>query len=69
VPCATDKPERMRSISSGPRFGLALVNRFVELHNGWVEIESEHGTLVRCHFPRRLHERGAGKPDDEQQTA
>ena len=32
------------------------------------EIESEHGTLVRCHFPRRLHELGTGKPD-EQQTA
>ena len=54
---------------AGAGLGLALVNRFVELHNGWVEIESDHGTLVRCHFPRRLHERGAGKPDDEQQTA
>jgi signal transduction histidine kinase len=48
----------------GAGLGLALVNRFVELHDGWVEIESANGksgkeaagTLVRCHFPRRIHE-------------
>jgi len=43
----------------GAGLGLALVNRFVELHDGWVEIESGNGgktagTLVRCHFPRRI---------------
>ena len=38
----------------GAGLGLALVNRFVELHDGWVEIESDKGTLVRCHFPRRI---------------
>lgn len=54
---------------AGAGLGLALVNRFVELHNGWVEIESQNGTLVRCHFPRRLHEQGPGKPEEEQKTA
>lgn len=41
----------------GAGLGLALVNRFVELHDGWVEIDSNKtGTLVRCHFPRRIHD-------------
>jgi signal transduction histidine kinase len=39
---------------AGAGLGLALVNRFVELHDGWVEIESDNGTLVRCHIPRRI---------------
>ena len=38
----------------GAGLGLALVNRFIELHDGWVEIETGHGTLVRCHLPRRI---------------
>ena len=42
---------------AGAGLGLALVNRFLELHDGWVEIESEgSGTLVRCHLPRRIHD-------------
>jgi len=43
---------------AGAGLGLALVNRFVELHDGWVEIESRTGggTVVRCHLPRRLPE-------------
>jgi len=46
--------------SAGAGLGLALVNRFVELHDGWVEIESGgKGTLVRCHLPRRLADAGA----------
>ena len=45
----------------GAGLGLALVNRFLELHDGWVEIESADklkgtGTLVRCHIPRRMHD-------------
>jgi signal transduction histidine kinase len=40
---------------AGAGLGLALVNRFVELHDGWVEIDSgtERGTRVCCHLPRR----------------
>jgi signal transduction histidine kinase len=43
---------------AGAGLGLALVNRFIELHDGWVEIESGtgQGTLVRCHLPRRYHD-------------
>jgi len=43
---------------AGAGLGLALVNRFLELHDGWVEIESVAGggTLVRCHLPRRVHD-------------
>jgi signal transduction histidine kinase len=43
---------------AGAGLGLALVNRFLELHDGWVEIESRDGggTLVRCHVPRRIQD-------------
>ena len=43
---------------AGAGLGLALVNRFLELHDGWVEIETSPsgGTLVRCHLPRRLQD-------------
>ena len=53
---------------AGAGLGLALVNRFIELHDGWVEIESEEGTLVRCHLPRRIHDEPAS-PSDERKTA
>ena len=41
---------------AGAGLGLALVNRFMELHDGWVEIEdgASGGTVVRCHLPRRI---------------
>ena len=40
---------------AGPGLGLALVNSLIELHHGWVELESQpgHGTRVTCHLPRR----------------
>ncbi len=54
---------------AGAGLGLALVNRFLELHDGWVEIESgpgmHQGTLVRCHLPRRIHE---DQPHPEQSS-
>ena len=40
----------------GAGLGLTLVKSFIELHVGWVEIDSKpgRGTTVRCHLPRRL---------------
>jgi signal transduction histidine kinase len=51
---------------AGAGLGLALVNRFLELHDGWVEIESNPGggTLVRCHLPRRIHDDGPEQSTD-----
>ena len=53
--------------SEGVLGGRITVNRFVELHNGWVELESKLGvgTRVTCHLPRnperKREEPGAGK--------
>ena len=46
---------------AGAGLGLALVNSFITLHDGWVEMETgeERGTLVRCHLPRHLAEKPA----------
>jgi signal transduction histidine kinase len=37
----------------GAGLGLALVRSFVQLHEGWVEMQSKpgEGTIVTCHFP------------------
>jgi signal transduction histidine kinase len=37
----------------GPGLGLALVKALVELHGGWVSLESEPGSgcAVTCHLP------------------
>jgi signal transduction histidine kinase len=43
------------AVRGGAGLGLALVKRFVELHDGWVELKSApgEGTTVTCHLPRR----------------
>ncbi len=56
---------------AGAGLGLALVNRFLELHDGWVEIETGDagGTLVRCHLPRRIHDEPHPEQSDDRKTA
>ena len=41
---------------AGAGLGLALVNRLIELHDGWVELASRagEGTRVTCHLPRNV---------------
>lgn len=41
----------------GPGLGLALVKALVELHGGWVALESEpgHGATFTCHLPETAH--------------
>lgn len=45
--------------------GLALVRSFVELHGGWVELDSTvgKGTCVTCHFPRHAAVTGSTQSD------
>ena len=42
---------------AGLGVGLALVKELVELHGGWVALESEpgHGSTFTCHLPEAAH--------------
>ncbi len=48
----------------GPGIGLALVKALVELHGGWVALESEpgHGATFTCHLPETAYA-GAAHPE------
>ncbi len=55
---------------AGAGLGLALVHRFIELHDGWVELEShpEQGTRVTCHLPRPLSRNKQQPPPADRQA-
>jgi len=55
-----------RGPSAGAGLGLALVERFVKLHNGWVRMESSEGAgvCVTCFLPEPAKS-AAAKPADQ----
>lgn len=48
----------------GPGLGLALVKALIELHGGWVALESDpgHGATFTCHLPETAYA-GAGQAE------
>jgi len=66
-PVAFERFESTTRVKDSRRagLGLALVRSFVELHGGWVELDSAvgKGTRVTCHFPRHASgEKPASEP-------
>lgn len=57
-------PFESRGPSAGAGIGLALVKRFVDLHGGWVRMESapDEGTRVTCYLPANVKS-GDATPD------
>jgi signal transduction histidine kinase len=49
----------------GPGLGLALVKALIELHGGWVALESEpgHGATFTCHLPETAYAGAAGQSE------
>ncbi len=55
----------------GAGLGLSLVHRFVDMHGGWVELQSEphKGTKVTCHLPRKAKAPAQGDTADHPSVA
>jgi hypothetical protein len=49
----------------GPGLGLALVKALIELHGGWVALESEpgHGATFTCHLPETAYAGAGGQSE------
>jgi len=49
----------------GPGLGLALVKALIELHGGWVALQSEPGAgaTFTCHLPETVHEAGHARSE------
>jgi signal transduction histidine kinase len=49
----------------GAGLGLALVKALVELHGGWVEVQSEpgHGAVFTCHLPEIAQTQGVAQAE------
>ena len=56
---------------SGVGLGLSLVKSLIELHGGWVELESSEGTgtTVTCHLPENAAARREPEESSETQVA